>query len=771
MKTIMNHYSFNRLNFALLVFLTGIFPFKSACQEADNLVPNPSFSEYKEAMELIPEFANEHFTKNVAHWYSAADPTVPPHFVTPYLKPDLGQKALFADGDSIFAALVLGIGGGIGGPNIGVELKQALSSQKKYLVKMRVAVPPISRKTRYPKMLPDNFGVLFSREKLVTTQQQPLMMYKPQIDFRGTALQPSKWIELEQVFQPEEEGLKFLTLGVFCPNPVPVSFNNFYRYFIDRVCVVETELDITPLMPVSVIPEFKPTPVYFSTGKTEIARHKTALDSLANYLQLEYPEIHVQLTGYADAIGTENSNVDLSRKRAMAVFEYLVKNGIDSNRIKVNWEGEIDAQSERQLAKNRRVDIALLEPSAALPAKETAPSIPADWQSVYRFSAELEKQKNAAFNEIAFTCIGEYERATAKSGNSEPEPIAPEDQEILKHGIQADAINYLVERAEQEKIILINEAHNRPKHRAFVALLLDSLYKKGYRYLGLEMLFPSDTTINLRGYPILSSGYYLQEPVAGELVRMALEIGYEVFGYDANAQETEAARETWAAKDEAFAQLSEIEQKMNARERVQANKIAGKMKGDKNGKFLILAGFGHIRKNITGNWQPMAYQLKKHHQIDPFSVDQILGDMDIINSPFAAIKPNNRSLTILKAGNQQPFSFKTYDLFSDGFVACFDLQVIHPKTQTGAHGRPAWLAWNSTKKAVSVSKFIPLNTPLPCLLLAYFEPEDIRQAVPADVVELRADYSPHLMLRPGRYNVLVKCSNGQIFKKKIIVEW
>jgi hypothetical protein len=204
---------------------------------------------------------------------------------------------------------------------------------------MRVAVPPISKKRRYPKALPDNFGVLFSQDKIVTTQEALSIARKPQIDFRGTALQPFRWIELEQVFQPEEEGLKFLTLGVFCPNPVDVTFNNYYRYFIDRVCVVETQLDITPLMPVAVIPEFKPTPVYFSTGKTEIARHKTALDSLVNYLQLEDPEIHVQLTGYADAIGTENSNIDLSRKRAMAVFEHLVKpgtrrRGIDQNGLR-----------------------------------------------------------------------------------------------------------------------------------------------------------------------------------------------------------------------------------------------------------------------------------------------------------------------------------------------------------------------------------------------------------------------------------------------------
>jgi hypothetical protein len=48
---------------------------------------------------------------------------------------------------------------------------------------------------------------------------------------------------------------------------------------------------------------------------------------------------------------------------------------------------------------------------------------------------------------------------------------------------------------------------------------------------------------------------------------MALETGYEVFGHDANAQEIEAARETWAARDESFAQLSDFEQEMNARDR------------------------------------------------------------------------------------------------------------------------------------------------------------------------------------------------------------
>ena len=48
------------------------------------------------------------------------------------------------------------------------------------------------------------------------------------------------------------------------------------------------------------------------------------------------------ITGHTDAIGSNEYNISLSQKRTMSVQSYLIKKGINSNRLDVKWEGEID---------------------------------------------------------------------------------------------------------------------------------------------------------------------------------------------------------------------------------------------------------------------------------------------------------------------------------------------------------------------------------------------------------------------------------------------
>ena len=47
------------------------------------------------------------------------------------------------------------------------------------------------------------------------------------------------------------------------------------------------------------------------------------------------------IIGHTDAIGSNKYNYSLSQKRALSVQNYLIKNGINSNRLDVIWEGEI----------------------------------------------------------------------------------------------------------------------------------------------------------------------------------------------------------------------------------------------------------------------------------------------------------------------------------------------------------------------------------------------------------------------------------------------
>jgi outer membrane protein OmpA-like peptidoglycan-associated protein len=77
------------------------------------------------------------------------------------------------------------------------------------------------------------------------------------------------------------------------------------------------------------------------------------------------PNNEIVITGHTDNIGSKSYNQELSRKRVEAVQIFLIKKGIPSNKIKSNWKGEMSPvksnNSEKQRAKNRRVEIKLIE--------------------------------------------------------------------------------------------------------------------------------------------------------------------------------------------------------------------------------------------------------------------------------------------------------------------------------------------------------------------------------------------------------------------------
>lgn len=83
----------------------------------------------------------------------------------------------------------------------------------------------------------------------------------------------------------------------------------------------------------------------------------------------EYPQDEVVLiTGYADRIGSEEYNMELSQRRADAVKTYLVDQGIDGNRIETAARGEADPVAscdniKGKANRNNKALIACLQPN------------------------------------------------------------------------------------------------------------------------------------------------------------------------------------------------------------------------------------------------------------------------------------------------------------------------------------------------------------------------------------------------------------------------
>ncbi|NUO07591.1 MAG: OmpA family protein [Candidatus Brocadia sp.] len=84
------------------------------------------------------------------------------------------------------------------------------------------------------------------------------------------------------------------------------------------------------------------------------------LGNIVSVLQ-KNPDMHIRIEGHTDNIGSMEYNIDLSRKRAQAVKDYLVGKGIDGSRISIAGFGfqkpiaSNDTEEGRSL--NRRAEI------------------------------------------------------------------------------------------------------------------------------------------------------------------------------------------------------------------------------------------------------------------------------------------------------------------------------------------------------------------------------------------------------------------------------
>jgi len=89
---------------------------------------------------------------------------------------------------------------------------------------------------------------------------------------------------------------------------------------------------------------------------------KVNLDKLAAILQ-KYPDTNIVIAGHTDSTGDDNYNMDLSKKRANAVSDYLAIQNVNRNRVTVNWFGETKPiasnETKEGRIQNRRVEIAI----------------------------------------------------------------------------------------------------------------------------------------------------------------------------------------------------------------------------------------------------------------------------------------------------------------------------------------------------------------------------------------------------------------------------
>ncbi|MEO1032780.1 MAG: OmpA family protein [Bacteroidota bacterium] len=109
--------------------------------------------------------------------------------------------------------------------------------------------------------------------------------------------------------------------------------------------------------------------IYFDFDKSNIREDAAdVLDVLVDIMN-KYPTMEVEVSAHTDARGSDQYNLDLSKRRAASTVAYLVSKGIDASRLKSIGYGELqplnkcvkeDMCSDEEYDINRRCEFKIL---------------------------------------------------------------------------------------------------------------------------------------------------------------------------------------------------------------------------------------------------------------------------------------------------------------------------------------------------------------------------------------------------------------------------
>jgi hypothetical protein len=295
-----------------------------------------------------------------------------------------------------------------------------------------------------------------------------------------------------------------------------------------------------------------------------------------------------------------------------------------------------------------------------------------------------------------------------------------------------DARRFLLFEARNHQVIMFNESYNKSLHRAFMISMLGDFYRRGFRYLALEML-NNRSNKELRKLS-RETGFYTAEPLAGEMVRTALELGYTLVAYE----------DTLATEHSA-----------TLRDSIQAANIYSVIRQDTSARILVYAGYGSIAEKNTwdSTYVPMAMTFKKISGIDPLTVDQV--DMtEVSNFAFGKyfydtyIQKFPVQSPSIATINDQPLNVTGSSLY--------DLAIIHPPTQY-RDARPVWMNLGGRRQPL----YIKPSNKSTFLVQAYYQLETYDgkpgTVIPADQTYIPGNKGSFLLyLKKGQYIVLFR---------------
>ncbi len=340
------------------------------------------------------------------------------------------------------------------------------------------------------------------------------------------------------------------------------------------------------------------------------------------------------------------------------------------------------------------------------------------------------------------TFIGDYDGAAASFSIAQP-PQDDDGPSPIGAGMTLKpAAETILEMTKSRKAVFFNEAHSAPITRTLTIELLPKLREQGFNYFAAETLYDTDRDLQKRGYPTAKSGFYVDEPLYGDMIRSALKLGFKVIAYDVENAGVGDARER-AGAESLYAQV---------------------FKKDPNARLVVNAGFAHVQKSgkyLGGS--SMGEFFRKISGIDPLTIEQTM-----LIQHARQDQDHQYYLAVMEQFHpQQPSVF----VAADGHAWTlkpdkYDMSVFFPQYEV-VKLRPNWLTLNGLRTPFPVGSDLCRNQ-FPCLAEARYADEP-DTAVAADravlnVIDLQTpenqrilsghgQTSSRLFLRPGKYRI------------------
>jgi len=279
---------------------------------------------------------------------------------------------------------------------------------------------------------------------------------------------------------------------------------------------------------------------------------------------------------------------------------------------------------------------------------------------------------------------------------------------LQRDGASVDPVEEIARVAVDRRVVIVNEAHDRPQHRVFISDLAARLHRDGFTIYAAETFLPE--VRHARTWPSGNDGTYSREPTFGALLRRMRGLGYRFMEYEDFSPPPPPENDDWRSN-------------IASRETIQAANIQRILEENPDARLFVHVGLAHLLEQPDGQgnvW--MAQRLKEATGIDPLTIDQT-----------------------------------RYTSGSDAFTLCDPAQTnarvdyrIGAPVLEFANGRAAWRQ-HAGQRAIDAPAAL-LNPSVNTIIEARLVTEP-NEAVPVDRIWQRPGEALPLLLTPGRYRI------------------